>query len=144
MRDLTFGREVCSVIAAALFIAAQVRGAAPERILSGALVVVTVMALVFAHLSQGVQLAIDLLLFSVIWIVAIRANRAYPIWLGAGAIVNVTSHLWHFDFDAPLLRAHLIMDYATFGLQLIIMAVGISCHVKRVIRLGATYPAWRT
>ena len=125
-------------------------GAAPERLLSGALLGLIGLDRAceywlcdnLGYAAGGVYLAIDLLAFGVIVIVAIRANRLYPLWLGAAQIVRLISHLWRVSLTDPLPRAHELIEGAIFDIELAVMIVGLVCHIHRRRSLGLSYPAW--
>ena len=126
------------------------RGATPERVLSGALLGLVSLDRACdlwlrdsaGHGTGMGYLAVDLLAFGVIFFVAIRANRLYPLWLGAAQIVRLISHLWRVSLADPLPRAHALFESAIVDIELAVLFVGLACHVHRQRRLGTSYPAW--
>ncbi len=126
-------------------------GATPERLLSGTLLGLASLDRACDHwlrdnlayaASGGGYLAVDLLAFGVIIIVAIRANRLYPLWLGAAQIMRLISHLWRVSLTDPLPRAHELIEGAILDIELAVMIVGLACHIHRRRSLGPSYPAW--
>lgn len=146
MTDMTgalFNAEVPAGVALVLFVISLWRGAAPERLLSASLLVAACCKLSCrAMLPLGAEWehsGIDAIMFVAIATIAVHANRLYPVWLGAAQIVKLVSHALRLSFDKPPAVAHLVIDQAAFDLQLLVMAIGLACHVERSRRL---YPAW--
>lgn len=150
MTEVILNSGIRLALALALYAAAMVRGSAPERILAGTLLATTVLGMIVVRLMDTqlsisacwADLVIDLLAFGVICTTAMRANRVYPVWLGAVQIVKLTSRIWCLALAKPALRAHLMMDAVAFYTQLTIMGLGFAYHVVRSRRLDGGYPDW--
>jgi hypothetical protein len=143
MTRVLFNAEVPASIALLLFVVSLWRGAAPERFLSASLLMAACCKLSCrAMLPLGAEWehsGMDAIMFMAIAMVALHANRLYPVWIGAAQIVKLVSHALRLSFDKPPALAYLVIDQAAFDLQLLIMAIGLACHVERRRR---SYPAW--
>lgn len=133
-------------IAALLFIAAMVRGAAPERLLAGMLLVTaaanTVSGLIWGpqegQTLELIGLLTHALLFLAILGVALYANRIYPLWLGGAQIAALACEIATFvTVTHPSL--YVIMQQAPFYMELVIMAVGLAYHVAKA---GSERASW--
>ncbi len=132
-----------------LFVAALLRGAAPERLLAGALFVAAgvevacniVWPSTGPQASAMVYVLTDVLLFGAVAPVALHANRLYPLWLGASQIVALASH---FADAALTLRpeAYALMRRVPFWFELMIMALGLFLYALRRRRTGSAVPSW--
>jgi hypothetical protein len=146
MTDWILSANVPAVLAFALFAVALVRGEAPERILSAALLIVACFGMLcraVLGLEAGwAHAGMDALVFVAIASVALYANRLYPTWLGAAQIVKLVSHAWRLSLAKPAALALLIMDHAAFDLQLAVMAIGLAFQIARRKRLPRPYLAW--
>jgi hypothetical protein len=134
-----------------LFALSLYRGAAPERWLSGALLAMPLLDLVY-HAIWGPpgpydaidigHVVLDAALFAVVVAVALRANRVYPLWLGGVQIIALVAHFTRAALikSAPL--AYAIMNRVPFYIQITAIALGLACHWMRRRRLGRSYPSW--
>lgn len=132
-----------------LFLFALWRGASPERLLTGALLVAASVQQISglgwpsasARTDALVCVLADVLLFATILAVALHANRLYPLWLGGAQIVRLASH---FAAAALTLRpqAYATMQQVPFYFELIIMALGLLSHHARRRRAGTAVPSW--
>ena len=152
MWDLTVIRAFTQYALIALFTAyAFWRGAGPERIagaiMSGMVIVDVLYHLIFP--KGGIYDEVDLgHLFNDTWVLiafallAIRANRIYPIWMLAAQLIAMTSHL---NREVSLEIAEIvyaIMIRVPSYIQLIAFGIGLVAHRRRVLRYG-TYRSWR-
>lgn len=127
------------------------RGAGPERYVSAALLgkvlLATAQAQIIGHESAWsgtpwLPFWLSLPSFAVICAVALTANRAYTLWIGATQIVCVATcglnallprHGWcTWQFIGQ------VADAVALGL----LALGLSVHIVRTQRLGRPYPSW--
>lgn len=124
------------------------RGGAPERIVAALFVVAAVATSIvpfdykstFHILNWGV-LAVDLTLFACLLLVALRANRFWPIWLAAFQLVELGIHgvraydanLWAIVYG----RAIGLIAYP----MMLLLVIGTNRHRQRVMMSGAE-SAW--
>jgi hypothetical protein len=149
MTEVILGSGIPFSLALIAWIVSLLRGAAPERLLTATLLMVAGfgVALHYLHASAGYatvwgNLIIDAAAFGVIGAVALRANRVYPIWVGALQIVKLTSDIWRVWLVRPALSAHFVVDEAAIYLQLAIMALGLASHIARRQHQQNIYPDW--
>ena len=73
--------------------------------------------------------------------IALRANRMYTLWLAGLQMISLASHPIR-EIDARMLPlAYSVMSIAPSYLELIVIAGGLACHVRRVRRYGP-YRSW--
>lgn len=140
------------IVCAILFAIALYRGAAPERILAGALLAVPLLDIV-CHRVFGPpgpydtiyigHLLLDAALFVVVYAVALRANRVYPLWLGGAQIIALVSHFTRAALIRSAPIAYAIMDRIPFYIQILAMVLGLAFHIRRERRLGHSYRSWK-
>lgn len=126
-------------------------GAAPEQICVATLFTVTFAdplyhllmerGAIYGTVDLG-HLVIDVGVAAVFVAVALRANRVYPLWLAAFQLVSVLSHFAREVTDSFPKLAYGLMSYVPFYIILLIMAGGLTYHVRRRRRLGP-YRSWR-
>lgn len=90
------------------------------------------------HMSLDVGALVSLVLLAV-W-----ANRLYPLVVAALQIISTLTHLARGSLQdgfTPL--AYAILNVAPSYFQLLACAVGLALHVRRRARIGP-YPDWRT
>ncbi|MEJ2410779.1 MAG: hypothetical protein P8Y48_16110 [Novosphingobium sp.] len=136
-----------------LFLVALRRGAAPERIITGACVCEALVhaayhavlggGSVFWHQLNLGHLAIDSTLLAVFMAVAIRANRVYPLWIGSAQIIAVMAHVYRFSLTEIDQLAYYVMSIAPSYIQLTAVTLGLAFHMWRRKKLGS-YPSWRS
>lgn len=142
--------DVALSASALIFIAALWRGASPERLLAGTLLVAASVEAMTSGLAwplagpqteARVGLLADILMLAAILAVALHANRLYPLWLGGAQIVTLALR---FADAALTLRpeAHAMMQQVPFCFELVIMAAGLFAHMARTHRTGAGVPSW--
>lgn len=126
------------------------RGGEPER-LSALLLITSIVSFSVSRLLFGYPgyytvypggIVIDFwLLVTLLW-VGLRANRGWPLVVGALQIVIMLGHLAKLaDADAAR-RAYWAMTHLPFVLQMIVVIIGCQAHHRRVTRIGA-YRPWR-
>lgn len=134
-----------------LFLVALRRGAAPERILTGTIAGIVVVHRVY-HLIVGNEgiiwreadmghLALDCVSFAVVIPVALRANRVYPLWIGAAQIIAMMAHGYRLSLTDINLFAYQMMSMIPSYIQLTALTLGLIWHISRHKRIG-DYPSW--
>lgn len=135
-----------------LFLLAMRRGAAPERIISATILGMLVVDRMF-HLFVGIQpmlmlgvnfahLAIDVIGFAVFLVVALGANRVYPLWIAGSQLIALFSHVYPALAKMVSGQAYAVMNIMPSYVQMIALALGLAAHMRRQKRLGS-YPSWR-
>jgi len=125
-----------------------VRGGAPERRLGQAMAGILLLDLVCDAFSGPmsdygwIHLWIDLLGFAVMTVVALRANRVYPLVLCAAQMVKVSLHVLCLALARPSTFVYAILDQAAFYLQLAVLGLGIGMHAARLVRNATLYRDW--
>ncbi|MEM7687769.1 MAG: hypothetical protein AAF291_02005 [Pseudomonadota bacterium] len=137
----------------AICVAAFVWGAGPERavILIWVVTFEILMVPYRAMWGASIQLqTIDVsfvvadLVAGILWvIVALNANRVYPLFIAALQILIVAAHMVRGVIEAISPAAYAVMFTAPGWLQLVIMAVGLSRHIQRERQYGP-YRDWRS
>lgn len=127
------------------------RGAAPERLVLG--VFISMIALdrlyhLIAHSGvhfQNVDIAhltIDLLGAVALLVIALYANRQYPLWLSALQFVAVISHIIRAISPEVDKGAYSIFMVAPSYLQILVFTIGLSMHLRQQRKHGR-YRSWR-
>ena len=126
------------------------RGDEPER-LAALLLITSVLAYSASRMLFGPPgfyavypggLVIDLwLLVTLVWI-GVRANRGWPLFVGALQIVIMLGHLAKLADAAAARRAYWSMTHLPFLLQMIVVFLGCVAHSRRSRRIGWYHP-WR-
>lgn len=126
------------------------KGGEPERLVAAILLATFVLDVVNHALfgdpawyvvNPG-HLVIDFWAFvSLLW-VAFRANRGWPLWVGASQVLVMLGHIAKVWDLSMVRRAYWAMTQMPFVLQLLVLAIGTWAHVLRTRRIGA-YHAWR-
>lgn len=127
---------------------AFVAGGAPERLGAAAYglacvashVVVSAPAIQFRSVEKGV-FVVDVLVFVAFIILALRANRFWPIWVSALLGLGVLAHLARWTGPSAVPWAYqVIMSIWSYPI-LAIIAIGTFNHRRRLVRTGAD-PSW--
>lgn len=134
-----------------LFLFSLPKGAAPERICAGILLLTPLLdqfqhqmvggAVVYRDVDLG-HMLIDVLVFCSLLTVALHANRIYPLWLGAAQIIAVIAHLYRMAFSDIGRFAYEEMQIIPAYIQVAAISLGLWFHVRRIARIGS-YPSWR-
>ncbi|GGZ09062.1 hypothetical protein [Novosphingobium colocasiae] len=134
----------------ALFVVALIKGAMPEKLLSGALVGAIVADLLYhavigstsyANLELG-HATQDIVLFAISWAIALRANRVYPLWIAGAQLISVTSHVYRAAFEHIHPVVYAVMMRLPFYVNVLALLLGLTAHIRRTARIGK-YPSWR-
>ncbi|OYY68631.1 hypothetical protein [Sphingomonas sp. 28-63-12] len=126
---------------------ALVRGGAPERLGTAALLV-AIVASRFAPASGPVRfqtieygiMAVDAALLAVILIIAVRAQRFWPMWMAAILLDTVLTHLLMLS-PKLIPWSYSVMNAAWSYPIPIILAIGAWRHRARIDTYGSD-PAW--
>ncbi len=140
------------VLAFSICFAAFIWGAWPERAMAAVWFVVLELSLWMHSIAWGSTFQFtdtDLFLAStdicagILWIlVALNANRNYPMVIAALQVLVVAAHLVRGLVDAISPISYAVMVTAPGWLQLIVLAIGLGRHVGRNRRYGP-YREWR-
>lgn len=142
------GQKILYVL---FFLIALVRGAKPEKVMAGALLAMPVLDAIY-HFSVGGSVewrdvdlghaAIDIAILPAFAVIALNANRVYPLWIGAAQIIAVLAHLYRAALEQIDQFAYAMMSIMPSYIQLLAMGAGLACHMSRHRRLGS-YRSWR-
>jgi hypothetical protein len=134
-----------------LALAAWRWGGGPERVLAGVLVWFSAGDSLnhwlfevddrYMTVDTG-HLVIDVVALAVALAVALRANRVYPLWFASFQLLALMAHLTRDVAQGTAPIAYLVMYIGPSYCQIIILAVGIWSHHRRVLRHGP-YRSWR-
>lgn len=135
-----------------LLLAAWRWGGGPERILAGVLAwfgagdalnhAVFGNWTDYATVDTG-HVLIDAVALAVSIAVALFANRIYPLWFAALQLIAMLAHIARDLANTIASIAYLVMYIGPSYCQIIVLAVGIWSHRRRVKRRGP-YRSWRT
>lgn len=127
-------------------------GAAPERWLIGVFLATMVAPFyLFKLFDLGnpvfgpyswLWIAIDLMAGLGFIVIALHANRNYPLWIAGFQLVAISSHLVRDMGDAVSALAYVALATAPSYCQLALIFAGFVRHLQRVRRFGA-YRDWR-
>lgn len=142
-------QHVASVL---LALAIWRRGASPERWLIG-LFIATMVAPVYlfrlldlGYLNFGpyawLGISIDVLAFGAFVLVALNANRNYPLWIAGFQLVAIGAHATRGMVDSVSPLAYLLLSVGPAYCQLLLIFGGFLRHVRRERRFGP-YRDWR-
>lgn len=139
-------------LALSVCLAAFLWGRGPERILAAAWLVLFELAIYVnefltarSYRLTDVDLflaGIDAVAACVFVLVALNANRNYPLYIAALQVLAITAHLARGMIEAISPIAYVIMVTGPGWLQLCVFAIGLSRHIRREKRFGR-YRDWR-
>lgn len=148
--DLRFWLQAALI--AAVAIAAWRWGAGPERVLAGVLVWFSA-GDALNHAIFGIwtdyatvdigHVVIELVALAIALLVALFANRMYPLWFAAFQLIALLAHLARDLAEGIASLAYLMMYIGPSYFQIILLAGGIWLHRRRVLRHGR-YRSWRS
>lgn len=144
-------RAIVQLLASsAVLIAAFRYGANPERWLGTALFAMLVLTHVYASVRSRnlvdidlVTLTIELALATVLIVIALKANRMYPLWIAGLQIIALMAHFARGSVEEISPLAYLVMFVAPSYFQIAILACGVWLHHRRV-QLHGNYRSWRS
>lgn len=129
---------------------AAFRGGAPERLSALIIVAATVATVLvpkvgkvaFASLEPGVFI-VDSLTGVAFILVALRAQRYWPMWMAALQIDTVLTHVAMLTAPRVMPWAYAVMEIAWSYPMVILLAVGTARHQRR-LRLYGSDPSWNS
>ena len=86
--------------------------------------------------------AIDLLMLLLFGYLSIRANRIYPLWMFAAQIISTLMHIDRQLSSSMEPVAYMVLTRLPSYIQIIVLALGLIAHRRRIRRFG-TYRSWR-
>lgn len=89
------------------------------------------------------HLVIDSFAAAALLLIALNANRIYPLWIAAFQLISVLAHFAREMSATVAGLAYAYLAYVPFHLEVATLLLGIALHAKRVRRMG-TYRSWRT
>jgi hypothetical protein len=125
-------------------------GSAPEKMMAWSLLVLDQLDHAnhllfgpadFAEVDPGHLLLSALGLVVMLW-VALRANRAWPLPLCSLQLITLTGHLAVLASVPGINMVYWAMSTIPQFIQLLIVAIGIAAHARRLSRIGR-YRDWR-
>ncbi|MCJ2182043.1 hypothetical protein MTR62_04900 [Novosphingobium sp. 1949] len=147
--DLKSDLEVLSF--ALLFVFAMLRGGAPERLLSGLMVAMFLVhrlyhlaahgSVMFGAVNMG-HFAIDLVMLADFGVIALYANRVYPLWMAAAQLIAVIAHVYLLVPAIAVRYAYDVMTITPSYMQVVFLALGLGSYVRRHGRSGSVRD-WR-
>jgi len=147
---LAMKADVQQILLVLVAVAAWRFGAAPERLCAAILVGILWLGDLGNHwlfdtnpsfnaVETG-HLVLDLTAFAGLLVIAVLANRQYPLWLaGLQGCVVMTHFAFGLTASAPL--AYSLMSIAPFYGLMAILAGGVFAHRRRKLKFGS-YTAW--
>lgn len=126
------------------------RGGPPER-LAAAVIVGWIVTDAGYHLLFGpsgfdtvdpVHLVLDGAELCAIMLLALRANRMWPLWAAAAQLICYSGHIAAFIEPGGMRRAYWAMTQLPQYIQLLALLLGAAAHARRTRRIGR-YRSWR-
>lgn len=139
------------VLVLLLFLLALWRGSGPERACSTVLLGMVVIHVLFREILDvdSVYLSLDPVSFLIdtgglvgLVLIALSANRFYPLVLAAAQLVSVMAHLVRILVEPVSSLAYYLLAAMPFWFQIFILAGGIAHHIYRSSQSGS-YGDWR-
>ncbi|MET1754688.1 hypothetical protein ABVV53_04330 [Novosphingobium sp. RD2P27] len=134
-----------------LFLVAWMRGAAPERLLSGALLVFLTLWTIYDLILDApgaleqvdpVRLLLDALMGGVVVSIALYANRIYPVWMSGAQLAALSAHFARATLVNLPPAAYMAMTQFPNYIHMLVLALGLCAHTIRKRRVGGSYPNW--
>lgn len=75
-------------------------------------------------------------------VVALRANRIYPLWIGGFQLIMVLSHFGRELAASVHPFAYAVASYSPFYLQTMFLLIGLVLHLRRQ-KVWGSYRSWR-
>lgn len=125
-------------------------GGGPERII-GATILATVVADPILHLALSVRfvsvdpthLIVDVARLGAFTLVALRANRFWPIWLAALQMLALGAHLTR-EMELSIHPVVYAVMKAMWSYGIVILLIFVTRHHQRLIASGVTRKSWST
>lgn len=135
----------------ALILLALWRGGAPERQAAFVFVGVFVADRLYhwilpagAHLLRvdfG-HILIDSIALAFFMVIALRANRIYPLWLASFQLMTIVSHIEQAISPTIHRGAYAVLAFAPSYLEIAVFGIGIFLHLRRQAKFGQ-YQSWQ-
>lgn len=133
-------------VALATYILAIWKGDAPERLaaftLVGAMIADQLFHAIsgFPHFAEFIlgEFLIDFGVFSAMMLIALKANRCWPLFCCAFALIPLLGHAAMLTPQGGMQRAYWTLSEIPVILMVLVLLIGTTAHVKR----GSAYPAW--
>lgn len=134
-----------------VFLCAFVFGAGPERSLAGILLSIDGLDFAYHYAAKGSfvtgpldlgHLAITMATVVALLLVALWANRLYPMWMAGAQLISALTFLYQMIPGMAPYSVYFRMGLYSFYFQVGFLALGLAFHVVRRRRLGA-YRSWR-
>jgi hypothetical protein len=126
------------------------RGGPPEQ-LAATIIVSWLLASVLYQAAAGpasfvtvdpARFALDTAELVAISVLALRANRMWPLWAAAAQVICVSGHVAALIEPDGMRRAYWVMTQVPPFIQVIALVLGAHAHALRSRRLGR-YRSWR-
>ncbi len=126
------------------------KGAGPERAVAGVMVGILVSDriyhLIFGNFTNLVSIdyghaLIDMVAMIALVAIALRANRMYTLWIAALQLIAFNAHLARELTQGMSPIAYLILYVGPSYFQLLIQALGLWAHRRRLAKYGL-YKSW--
>jgi hypothetical protein len=153
MLEIVWGNKahLQQLVVFALVFLAYWKGASPER--QAALVFVSMFVFdrsyhwvfgpgVFILRANLGHIMIDAAALAAFVIVALRANRLYPLWLASFQLMIIVSHIVRAINPAMLNGVYGILAFVPSYLEVLAFGTGILAHIRRQARFGQ-YRSWQ-
>lgn len=88
------------------------------------------------------HLLIDTIALAAFVVIALRANRFYPIWLASFQLMTIVSHIARAVSPAIEHGAYAILVFAPSYLEVLVFGLGIILHIRRQAKRGP-YRSWQ-
>lgn len=86
------------------------------------------------------HLLIDTIALAAFVVIALRANRVYPIWLASFQLMTIVSHIVRAASPAIEHGAYAILVFAPSYLEVLVFGLGITAHIRRQAKRGPHRP----
>jgi len=126
------------------------KGGQPERLVLSSLVISDLVDALYHRLAGPAQFDVVLpahllidsaMLVCLMWI-ALRANRAWPMWVASAQLIMMLGHLGKLLEMREAFRGYWAMTQVPPLLQLAFLTIGTAAHVWRQRAIGP-YHSWR-
>ena len=88
------------------------------------------------------HILIDTIALAAFVLIALRANRFYPLWLASFQLMTIVSHIVRAVSPAVEHGAYAILVYAPSYLEVLVFGLGVMLHIRRRAKYGP-YRSWQ-
>ncbi|MGF7153345.1 hypothetical protein [Novosphingobium gossypii] len=96
---------------------------------------------IWRHTNIG-HLFIDAVAMACMFVVALQANRVYPLWIAGAQIIAMFGHFYRLALEEINRFAYDVMAITPSYIQFVAIVLGVVCHMSRRRKLG-NYASWR-